>query len=258
MRFFVIKSRTIKIVLGVILAMVLLAINIDGQASAQVFFNKTTRKVPIYEVETTDKKVAISFDASWGADKTVAIMDILSEYNVNATFFLVGIWVDEYPELVKSINERGFEIGTHSNTHPDMVKLDSTNIKLELESSIKKIQDITGNAPKLFRAPFGSYNNALLEEAEKLNLTSIQWSVDSLDWKGISAEELTKNVLTKVKNGSIILCHNNSDHILEALPTMLKCLQEQGYTITCVGDLIYQNNYTIDANGIQKSTNSSN
>ena len=258
MRFFVIKSRTIKIVLGVILAMVLLAINIDGQASAQVFFNKTSRKVPIYEVETSDKKVAISFDASWGADKTTAIMDVLNEYEVNATFFLVGMWVDKYPDLVKEIDGRGFEIGTHSNTHPDLTKLDSNSIKLELETSIKKIQDLTNKTPKLFRAPFGAYNNTLIEEAEKLNLTTIQWSVDSLDWKGIEAEELSKNILTKVKNGSIILCHNNSDHIVDALPTILKCLKEQGYTVTSVGNLIYQDNYTIDANGIQKSTNSSN
>ena len=88
-----------------------------------------------------------------------------------------------------------------------------------------------------------------------LNLKTIQWDVDSLDWKGISGEEICQRIITRVKNGSIILCHNNSDHILEALPLVLDRLKKQGYKITSVGDLIYQDNYEIDRNGMQKSLN---
>ena len=253
MRFYVIKSRTIAICLVVIIAAILLAVSIDGVNAAQVYFGYANRKVPIYYVCTEEKQVAISFDAAWGADKTEQIMEILEEYNCGATFFLVGFWTDKYGDIVKKIDEKGFEIGTHSNTHPDMTKLSADQIKQELETSVKLITDITGKEVKLFRAPYGAYNNTLLDTAESLNLKTIQWDVDTLDWKGISGEEICQRVINKVQNGSIILCHNNSDHILEALPLVLDRLQKQGYKITCVGDLIYQDNYQIDRNGMQKS-----
>lgn len=250
--FCVVKSKTIKYVLVVLLASALLAISINGAVSAEVFFGYSTKKVPIYCVETTEKQVAISFDAAWGADKTKQIVDICKEYNVRATFFLVGFWVDKYGDMVKYIDGNGFEIGTHSNTHPDMVKLSSRDQDLELKKSIELITNITGKSVELFRAPFGSYNNSLLDVAESNGLKTIQWDVDSLDWKGLSAENITTRILNNVKNGSIILCHNNSDHIIDALPMVLDRLSKKGYKVGAVGDLIYKTNYTIDRAGMQK------
>lgn len=251
--FCVVKSKSIKYFLLVLLATILLAISINGAVSAEVFFGYSTRKVPIYCVDTSEPKVAISFDAAWGADKTKQIVDICKEYNVRATFFLVGFWVDKYVDEVKYINDNGFEIGTHSNTHPDMVKLSAKEQELELKKCMELITSITGKDVELFRAPYGSYNNSLLDVAENNNLKTIQWDVDSLDWKGLSAEAITTRILNGVKNGSIILCHNNSDHIVEALPMILDRLSKKGYTVGAVGDLIYKNNYTIDRTGLQKS-----
>ena len=250
--FCVVKSKSIKYVLVVLLAAILLAISINGAVSAEVFFGYSTRKVPIYAVDTTEKQVAISFDAAWGADKTKQIVDICKEYNVRATFFLVGFWVDKYGDMVKYIDQNGFEIGTHSNTHPDMVNLSANDQELELQKSIELIENITGKKVELFRAPFGSYNNSLLEVAENNNLKTIQWDVDSLDWKGLSAEAITTRILNNVKCGSIILCHNNSDHIIDALPMILDRLSKKGYKVGAVGYLIYKNNYTIDRTGLQK------
>lgn len=251
MHFCVFKSRTIKIIIAMIIAAVLLAINIDGYSSAQVFFGYANKKVPIYAVQTEEKQVAISFDAAWGADKTQGILEILNEYDVKATFFLVGFWVDKYSGMVKTIDENGMEIGTHSNTHPDMTKLDEKTIRSELEISMKKINDITRKDVTLFRPPYGSYNNKLLDVATSLNLKTIQWDVDTLDWKGISAGEISNRVVSNVKNGSIILMHNNSDNILDGLRLTLDRLKKQNYTITSIGELIYNDNYTIDRNGIQ-------
>ena len=251
MHFCVIKSRTIKIGFIMLLVLILLSLSINEATSAQVFFGYAPRKVPIYSVETTEKRVAISFDAAWGADKTEKILSICQEYDVKATFFLVGFWVDENPELVKKIDECGFEIGTHSNTHPDMTKLTAENQKLELQTSIDKIKSITNKEVNLFRAPYGAYNNSLIEQAEQLNLKTVQWDVDSLDWKGLSGEEITMRILNNVKDGSIILCHNNSEHILDALPMVLDRLKKKGFTITNIGNLIYQDNYTINSQGIQ-------
>jgi len=251
MHFITIKMKSLKILLAVIITVVLLSLSVNGNSVASVYFGNNLRLIPIYNVKTDEKVVAISFDAAWGADKTEEIMKILKEYDADATFFLVGFWVENYPEIAKKIAENGFEIGTHSNTHPDMAKLSSEQIKLELSSSVETITKTTGKEVKLFRPPFGSYNDTLINTAKELNLTTIQWDVDSLDWKGISAVDITTRILNKVYNGSIILCHNNSDNILEALPMTLDRLIKRGYKIKCIGDIIYQDNFTINHAGTQ-------
>ena len=252
MHFFCVKLKSIKFILLMILVVVMLTVSINGVASAQVFFGYSTKKVPIYNVQTNNKQVAISFDAAWGADKTEKIIETLKEYDCEATFFLVGFWIDKYPDMVKHIYDSGFEIGNHSSTHPDMTTLSTERIKEELQKCNDLITSITGENVELFRAPYGAYNNNVLDTASSLGLTTIQWDVDSLDWKGISAKDITIRILNQAKNGSIILCHNNSDHILDALPMVLDRLKKQGYKITSIGDLIYKDNYTIDRNGLQK------
>ena len=251
MPFLVVKSRTIKFTIFVIIVAFLLSISIDGVNAAQVYFGYPAKKVPVYCVETEEKKVAISFDAAWGADKTEKIMSILKEYKVNATFFLVSFWAEEHSDLVKKIDENGFEIGSHSNSHPDFAKLSETQMRQELEGSIKTIEGITNKKVEIFRFPFGSYNNVAMKVCEEQNVIPIQWDVDTLDWKGIKADEICKRVVSRVKNGSIILCHNNSDHITEALPIMLDRLQKKGYEVTSVGNLIYKSNYSIRRDGTQ-------
>ena len=251
--FVVVKSRTIKIVLAMLAVIVLLTVSFGGVQLAEVFFGYSTRKVPIYSVQTDKKQVAISFDAAWGADKTSSIVEILQEYGVNATFFLVGFWVDEHEDEVRMISESGIEIGTHSENHPDMAKLDSETIKSELVTSTEKIEKITGKKVEFFRAPFGSYNDTLLTQAEELGLMTIQWDVDTLDWKGLSATEMCSRVMDRVKNGSIILMHNNSDNILDGLKLILQRLKTQGYEITSIGELVYKDSFEIDRNGVQHS-----
>ena len=253
MHIYCIKFKTIRVGLLIALVLVLLSISVGGYTPASVYFGSTPRKVPVYYVNTNEKQVAISFDAAWGADKTERIMEICDEFGVKATFFLVGMWVEKYPDMVKKINDNGFEIGTHSNTHPDMTKLSADAQKLELETSINLIKNITGKTVEIFRAPFGAYNDTLITTAESLDLITIQWDVDSLDWKGLSAMEINNRVLNGVRSGSIILCHNNSDHILDALPIMLDRLTKRGYKVGPVGDLIYKTDFMIDNNGMQSA-----
>ena len=255
MNFFVIKRNAIRFVLITILSCILLSINFTGGTFATVFFGTSPKKVPIYCVDTTEKQVAITFDSAWGADKTLSIVETLKEFNVGATFFLVGFWVDKYPEMVEAINEAGLEIGTHSNTHQDFASLSEWQMKLELETSIDLIKNITNKPVKLFRAPYGSYNNTLINLTEKMNLMTIQWDIDTLDWKGLNVMDITNKVLNNVKNGSIILCHNNADHIVDALPVLLDRLLKQGYKISSVGDLVIQENYYVDNLGVQRKIN---
>lgn len=250
--FIVLKLKHFQYALLLIVTAVLLSISIDGARASGVFFGYANRKVPIYSVETSEKKIAISFDAAWGADKTRELMDTCEKFGVPATFFLVGFWVDKYGDLVSELNDRGFEIGTHTNTHPDLTKLDISGIRLELETSMKRITDIIGKTVSLHRAPYGAYNNNVLDTATSLGLVTIQWTIDSLDWKGLSVEEIVQRVVPKAKNGSIVLFHNDGKNTANALPIILDRLQKQGFTFVTVGDLIYKENYEIDRNGIQR------
>ena len=122
------------------------------------------KKVPIYSVETDDNKLSISFDAAWGADKTKQIMDICDSFNVKATFFLVGFWVDKYPDVVKEIYNRGFEIGLHSNTHPDMTKLSAKEIKEELEENFATMKSLNLIKMLLWRIENESLRRRLQKE----------------------------------------------------------------------------------------------
>lgn len=252
MRFCVVHSKYIKLFFAMVLVAIILSIGFNGMTSAQVFFGYDLKKVPVYCVETDKKEVAISFDAAWGADKTLKIIETLKEYNCNATFFLVGFWVDKYPEMVKAINDAGLEIGCHSNTHPDLTKLSSEQVKEELTLVNEMIENITQKKVEVFRCPYGAYNDTVINISLDMGMMPVQWDVDSLDWKGISADKITTRVLEKVKNGSIILCHNNADNILDALTMMLDRLTMQGYKVVSVGELIYHDNYTIDRTGLQK------
>ena len=104
---------------------------------------------------------------------------------------------------------------------------------------------------KVFRPPFGDYNDRLIRTVNELGMKTIQWDVDSLDWKGLSSGEISKRVCSRVKSGSIILCHNNSDHIVEALPMIILNLKNQGYEFVTMSELVYDDNYIIDNNGVQ-------
>lgn len=244
-------KTTIKFLSLSLIAMILAGI-IFVTSSGSLYFGYCYRLVPIYSVETEEKKVALTFDAAWGSDKTLKIVDILKSNGLCGTFFLVGFWIDQNEEKVKQIADAGFDIGTHSNTHPRMTTLSKTKLNEEFETSISKITKITNKPVKYFRAPFGDYNDVVLNMASTFGLKTIQWDVDTLDWKGLSGNEIFNRVKSSVKNGSIILCHNNSDHILDALPLIISYLKDEGFQIVKLSELVYEKNYMVDNNGLQK------
>ena len=244
------KQTIVLLVLFVSLFIVCATSNSQLQV-ANVYFNIKVKKLPIYSVQTNERKVAISFDAAWGADKTNEIMTICEQYGVNATFFLVGFWVEDYPDVAKNIAERGFEIGLHSSTHPDMCNLSTSQMKLELTKNQEIIQAVCGVEANLFRPPYGSYNNSLIDVCRALDITAVQWSVDSLDWKGLSGGEIASRVCDRSRAGSIVLFHNNSDNIITGLKMVLEYYKTNNYQVVPVGELIYHNNYTINSQGEQ-------
>jgi len=209
------------------------------------------RELPIYSVEKQDKQIAISFDASWGADKTIAILDILDKYNVKTTFFLVGGWVEKYPDMVKEIAARGHEIGNHSDTHPHMSQLSEKAIRDELRIMSDRVEKLTGVRPTLFRPPYGDYNNRVIQVSRAEGYEAVQWSIDSLDWKDRGTEDIIKQCTHRVDNGDIVLFHNDSNDIVNALPSVIQYYQGLGFEIIPVSQLLLEGEYTIDVQGKQ-------
>ena len=212
----------------------------------------STRSLPIYSVEIEEKKVAISFDCAWGVDYTDTLLDVMEQNDVRCTFFAVEFWVKKYPEYAKKIVEKGHELGTHSRTHPYMSKLSKAEIIDELTTSSQAIETLTGQKVTLFRPPYGDYNNLLIDTCNEMGLYPIQWDVDSLDWKNLSATEIAMRIINGAKNGSIILCHNNGLHTAEALPMIFSTLKNRGYEFVPIGELIYKDGYYMDVNGRQR------
>ena len=216
----------------------------------------SARLLPVYEVDTPENMVAISFDASWGAEHTEDILDILDDYGVKTTFFLVNLWLEDYPEMAKEIAARGHEIGLHSATHPDMAGLSREQICKELADNYALIEQTTGSTPALFRPPYGSYNDTVIAAARDAGFTCVQWSVDSLDWQDLSAEEIVRRVTRDIHAGDIVLFHNNGLHTAEALPQVLDYFEQQGLHVVPVSQLLWQDDWYVDPNGVQHHSES--
>lgn len=212
------------------------------------------KELPVYSVDRSDKRIALTIDAAWDADKTPFILETLAKYNVKATFFLCGVWVKAYPDQVKAIFDAGHTIGNHSLSHPHMTKISQDAVEKEISSLDDLIEKITGQRTVLFRAPFGEYNDDVILTVRSTGHEPIQWDIDTIDWKPErSANTILDTVFKKLDDGSIILCHNNGYKIEEYLPTLIETAQANGFTFVTVDELLLDGETIIDANGVQKA-----
>lgn len=220
---------------------------------------KSLRILPIYSVETDKKQAAISFDAAWGDDHTDAIIRILGEREIKATFFLVGFWAEKHPIMIRRIAINGHEIGSHSMTHSNMSGMNALDIKDEILGVERIVNDVSPDAWKfIFRPPFGDYDDNLILACREIGYYPIQWDVDSLDWKLSDPDRISRRVLSRVEPGSIILFHNNADAVEQYLPKVLDGLIDMGYEIVPVSQLLIQDSYSIDHRGRQYSIQTEN
>ncbi len=211
------------------------------------------RELPIYCVETDKKQVALSFDAAWGNEDTARIMDTLKKHNVHVTFFMTGGWVESFPDDVKTILAAGHDLGNHSENHKNMSELSEVECQEEIMEVHKKVQQLTGYEMFLFRPPYGDYDNHVISSAKKCGYYSVQWDIDSLDWKDYGVDSILDKVLnsSNLGNGSIILCHNGAKYTAEALEALITGLKEKGYEIVPLSELIYRDGYHMNTDGRQ-------
>ncbi len=212
-------------------------------------------KQPIYRVNKSEKEISLTFDINWAEeDKIYEILDILKENDVKATFFLMGGWINYTPENSEKflkIIEDGHEIGNHSYIHPIFTNITEEKMREEIEKTNKTFKDIGGIETNLFRFPSGAYDEKSIQLVETMGYKCIQWDVDSVDWKSKSAELEYKRVMDNVKEGSILLFHNNAKYTPENLKRIIPELKAKGYDFKTVGENILKENYIIDEKGEQ-------
>jgi len=243
------RHRRLLSAVGTALAAALILWTVNSPAI--VGASAAQRQLPVYCVQRDDKKIAISFDAAWGNEDTETLIQILSDYGVHTTFFVVGDWAEKYPESVRALHNAGHEVMSHSSHHSHFSMMSADDIQADLREANQIIASGTGCEPTLFRCPYGEYDDHVIQAVKELGMTAIQWSVDSLDWKGISADEICSRVLKRVEPGSIVLFHNAAEHTPEALPRILASLQSEGYTIVPVSELLLEGSTSIDHTGKQ-------
>lgn len=246
------KDKIASYMVSFFTVMILLGIAFYMKSNSKLLeVSSSSKLLPIYNVKTEEKKIAFTMNCAWNADDIDQILKVLEDNNVKITFFMVGDWIDKYPDVVKKISEAGHEIGNHSNTHPHVNNLVYEENIHEIEECNKKIENITGKKSTVYRGPYGEYNDNVIKAAEAVNSKVIQWNLDTLDYKGLTGDEMWKRLEKKIKPGSIILSHNGTKHTADSLDYLIKNIKKSGFEIVTVSNLIYQSDYYIDNTGMQ-------
>ncbi|THE11022.1 LysM peptidoglycan-binding domain-containing protein [Bacillus timonensis] len=198
------------------------------------------------DTDSSEKRIALTFDDGPENMYTPKVLEILKEKNVKATFFVIGKRVEEYPEQLKQIHQEGHAIGNHTWEHPHITRLTDEQLNQTVHFTSEQIEILTGETTKLFRPPFGEIENRQIELLKDEGYLTIQWSADTKDWSGVSAEKIVSNVKETVTPGGIVLMHNyhaeGPFETVEALPKIIDELRAQGYEFVTVPELLGEKN----------------
>ncbi|TCW36719.1 polysaccharide deacetylase family sporulation protein PdaB [Laceyella sacchari] len=240
--FLVLSAKRLKSTFFIILALFFaMGIFYAENKNIQVFFPIDPGPSAIYSVETNKKQVALTFDISWGEERTGPILDVLEQKGLKkATFFLSSPWAESHPDLVKRIVDMGFEIGSHGHRHDNYSQYSEEQIRTQISKADRILTEVTGKKPKLIRYPNGDFDKRVLRIADQMGYKSIQWDTDSLDWMNPGKEKIINRVLKRVHPGDIILMHASDScrQTHEALPVIIDSLRKQGYEFVTVSELI--------------------
>lgn len=221
-----------------LLALLVAGLCCIGAASA-------AKPVTIWCGPSSEHEVAITFDDGPSPVYTPQILALLKKYNAKATFFVLGRKVEQYPEVIKAMEQDGHEIGNHTFDHPRLTETAKRKCERELERTRLDLDLLgCGNQPHLVRPPYSAYDKQLTTYLTHTNRELVLWSLDSGDWRGLDADTIVHNVLDRVKNGSIIIFHDSDEKdeadrrpTIEALKVILPALQQRGYRMVTISDL---------------------
>lgn len=240
--FFVFSAKKIKKYTFLAIALVF-AIGVIYTERDHISVFAPQQPVAIYNVPTDRNVVALTFDISWGDKRLEPILQVLKEKNItSATFFVSSLWSQQHPELLKKIQEAGYEIGSHGHKHDNYSTLTDEEIRSQISTAHSIISDVTGITPNLIRLPNGDFDKRVLKIASELQYQVIQWDTDSMDWLSIGTEKIAERVISRAHPGDIILMHasDSAKQTHLALPIIIDQLREKGYSFLSVSELLTQ------------------
>ena len=219
------------------------------QDSSDVFSEKATQQMPVCSVKTDVKEIALTIDTAFGNDKTEALLDILDEYNVKATFFVVGLWAEENPDLLNEIIKAGHEVQNHSMTHERYPDLQVADVLADAQAARTLLDEATGKKANILRLPFGAFDDKTVKILNDNGFIPLKWSVDGEDWKTEDVKEVYNNVIKKTKGGDIIMLQNNTVGAEGALRDVITKLLDKGYEFKAISDLLPEGELAVDEKG---------
>ena len=227
-------TKVIILLLIIVLAGLGIASTLGVRKMVHVFAGASE---PIFSGGPGKPQVSISCNVAWGAEFLTAMLTTLGEYDVRATFFLEGRWVEQFPELTRHIHAQGHELGNYSYSHPYPTQMSREELRSEILETEALLENLTGSKPTLFAPPYGDWDRRVVETAAELDYKTIMWSVDSLDGEQPGVEAIVNEVLKDLHNGAIIRLHP-TEQTAQALPQILAGLKEEGYEPVTVSELL--------------------
>lgn len=239
--FFVFNKKKINsylISLGTVIMLFSVSLLASNNMDKVVETSTNTIEVPICKVETERKEIAISINCIENAENIDSILDSLSKMKVKATFYITGEFAVKYQDAVKKIISNGNEVGSLSDKYCHLKDKSAEEVEKQISESTKKIEAVTNIKVKTFRAPYGEYNNVILNKAQNQGLIPIQWNIDSLDYNGLNEDEMCERINENITPGGIILMHNSGKHTADSIEKIIYNLQQKGYEIKTVSNLV--------------------
>jgi len=245
------KITTFIITSATIFVLILMTTIISKTPGNTVETASIKRELPIYNVKTEEPKVSLTINCAWNADDIDKIIETLAKHEIKVTFFMVGTWIEQNGEAAKKLYEAGHELANHSYSHPHVNNLSYDENIEQINKCSNLIKNITGKESLLYRGPYGEYNDTVIRAGKECNHTTIQWSIDTLDYKALTGEQMWERIEPKLENGAIILMHNGTENTANSLDMIITNIKNKGYNIVPVSELIYTEDYMIDNNGTQ-------
>ena len=210
------------------------------------------RALPIYSVGRDDDAIALTFNITTAEDAhTATVAEVLNAFDVRATFFVTGEWVRENGGFAAELARSGHELMNLSDDHCLLRKRPAAEVQANVRAGSDAIEAITGTRPTVFRAPYGEYDDKIVALVAGLGMRTVQWSVDSGDWRGRDAAAIVRQVQRRAFPGAIVLLHSNLEQTALAMPDLLEGLLQQGYILIPVSELVHETEFTISITGRQ-------
>lgn len=233
-----------KTAIQVFLIILIIYFPITLKASTYYPLQTKYPNIMLYKADTNKKIIALTFDDGPDNKFTPQILNILKKHNVKATFFFLGTRVHQYPDTAKKVLEDGHVIGNHTYWHPELTKTGVQNMEWEIKKNEQEIQNVLDIKTNLFRAPYGALTEKHVQKLDELGYYGIGWSIDTEDWRSLSAKEIKQNVINRLHPGAIVLMHSaghwtqDLSGTAEALDEIIPLLKQKGYTFVTIPEMI--------------------